>query len=211
MDYGQPMPRRPRRRPTLRDPEPIGGLVGRVDLAGGPQNRAVPADVWDAAVGPRITERAQPIAIEQGTLIIRVATSVWASELSLLAVPILARLTAAGLEVRALRCRVGALDVKARAPSMRTTRAVPPPLPLPPALEGALAAVDDAELRQVISDAARANLAWQAYVGDASGGTAPRATSAASRAARVPQSAGTGSDQPDRTTGAGSAAPRRRP
>lgn len=202
------MPRRLGRRPVLRSPEPIGGVLGRAERDGTTSGKPnIPLRDWEAAVGARIAERAQPIELDRGTLFVRVATSVWASELSLLAAPILERLAARGLDVRALRYRVGAIEAAPRAKAFRASRAIPPPLPLPVELEGAIAAVSDVELRAAITEAARANLAWQAYVGPNGGG----ATSAGSRAARVPRSAETETDRPDRRTGAFAGAPRRRP
>jgi hypothetical protein len=202
------MPRRPGRRPALRSPEPIAGVIRRAEREVPGQKPNVSLQDWEAAVGARIAERAQPIEIDRGTLIVRVATNVWASELSLLAAPILERLAARGVHVRALRYRVGAIEAPPREKAFRSTRAVPPPLPLPAELEGALAAVDDVELRAIIGEAARANLAWQTYVGP---GRAGAPTSGASRAARVPRSAGRESDPPARTTGAAPGAPRRTP
>ena len=169
---------------------------------------------WLAAVGPRIAERAEPIEIDRGTLIVRVATSVWASELSLLAIPIKARLAERGVVVSALRYRVGPIEAPVRPTALRETRIVPAPLPLPEALGADLDRVGDEELRAVITEAARANLAWQAYTGNAHDlPTRPDGLprSATSRAARVPRSAGTGSGPPDQTPGAAPGAPRRRP
>jgi len=203
---------RARRRPTLRAPEAIGGVVARVRAGPGATEKAtVSREVWETAVGARIAERAQPIEIDHGTLVVRVATSVWASELSLLAIPLLSRLRTAGVEVLALRCRVGAIEAPVRTTALRNTLAVPPPLPVPAALMRELALVLDPELRETIAGAARANLAWQAYVGDTNrvGGGAP--TSGASRAARVPQSSERGSGPPDQTSATVPAAPPRRP
>ena len=203
------MPRRPNRRPVLRAPEPIAGVLGRAareGVRGGKHN--ISMQDWEAAVGARIAERAQPIELDRGTLIVRVATSVWASELSLLATPILERLAARGLEVRALRYRVGAVEAPRNEKGFRASRAVPSPLPLPNELVGALASVGDEDLRSIIAEAAQANLAWQAYVGP---GKSDPATSAASRAARVPQSAERGSDPPARTPAGAPGGARRTP
>ena len=206
------MARRPQRRPVLCSPEPIRGLVGRVDCAGGPAGRpTISRDDWEAAVGARIAERAQPVELDRGTLTVRVATSVWASELSLLAAPILVRLTARGVHVHALRCRVGPVTARLPTPARRATRAVPPPRPLPAALERALADVPDDELRATIGAAARANLAWQTYVADVASEPGTSARTGGSRAARVPQSAETESDLLDRTTGGVPGAPPRKP
>ena len=205
------MSRRPRRRPTLKAPEPIGGLVGRVRYGTGPERRPnLSREVWEAVVGARIADRAQPIELDRGTLIVRVATSVWASELSLLSVPVLARLRAAGVEVTAMRCRVGVVEAPVRVTALRHTRAVPPPLPIPASLARVLSTVDDLELRTAISAAASANLAWQSYVGEERASD-ERATGGGSRAARVPQSSERESGPPAQTTAAARGATRRTP
>lgn len=78
------------------------GLAERVDLAGA-------VDRWATAVGPQVAAvtRAESVSAD-GTLWVRVVSSAWAAELSLMAPGILARLNAgrAGL-IRELRCRVG--------------------------------------------------------------------------------------------------------
>ena len=77
----------------------------------------VPLAQWRAAVGPRIADRARPIALERGVLVVKVVTSVWANELSMLAPQIIDKLAepapngAPGVEVKSLRFRVGPLDV----------------------------------------------------------------------------------------------------
>jgi predicted nucleic acid-binding Zn ribbon protein len=62
------------------------GLAGRLDLA-----RAV--ERWPAVVGPQIAAVTQAEAVNaEGTLWVRVASSAWANELSLMAPRILAQL-----------------------------------------------------------------------------------------------------------------------
>lgn len=208
------MKRRPR--PTLKAPETLEAVIGR---AGEDRfARAKPPvgeRIWRDAVGLRIAERARPVALERGVLTLRVATSVWANELSLLAPTILERLRAQRVPVTELRFRVGPVEAPPRPPERRTTRAVPTPAPLPIDLARALSGVDDDELRTAIADAASANLAWRAYVeppeitsasrldGSASLPRAPAAPAAdardaraseAPRDARAPRSAGTESD-----------------
>jgi hypothetical protein len=159
---------------------------------------------WREMVGPRIADRSMPVAIERGVLTVRVATSVWATELSLLSTPIIARLRAYGFNVIELRFRVApiepAIPLLARPPERRVSRAVPPPAPLPPELAGALRAVGDSELREAIALAARANLAWQAHI-----------VTSAPPASRGPRSSGTRSDPPGRTTEASPGAGRCNP
>ena len=179
------------RRPSLRSPESIGGVLGRTGEGhAGRGTESISMREWEAAVGARIAERAQPI------------------ELSLLAAPILERLVAAGHAVTALRYRVGHIEPTPRPASLRVTRVAPPMAALPSALVGTIAAIEDEELRGVVAGAARANLAWQAYV-SASAERTP--TSGGLRAARVPQSAERESDRQDQTSGAADGATRRRP
>ena len=208
------MARPRRRRSKLASPEAIGGVIARAERSqrheGSATRPSVSASDWEAAVGMRIADRAKPLELEAGVLTVRVATSVWASELSLLAGPILERLRDRGIQVRGLRCRVGEVPPPLRPKALRATFAVPPPLPLPAALEGILASVDDEDLRSTIAAAARANLAWQAYV-DGKAETGAGVTPARSRAARVPQSAGTETGRPDRTTAKAPAGSRRTP
>ncbi len=92
----------------------------------------------------------------------RAATSVWASELSLLSDALLVRLRAEGIAATELRFRVGSLDPPVRAAETLMSRKVPPPAPLPTELAHAIDRIADDELKEAIANAARANLAWQA-------------------------------------------------
>ncbi len=181
-----------RRRPKLRVPESIDGVIARAG-----ENRFAPArppiadHVWREAVGPRIADRARPVQLDRGVLTVRTATGVWATELSLLSTSLLERLHAAGIEAHELRFRVGAIEAPARPPERRASRAVPSPAPLPSELNASLSAVGDDELKAALARAARANLAWQAHT-----------LSAGPPGARGPRSAGTGTGLPGRTSGA---------
>ena len=192
------------RRKQLDAPEPLELIL---DRAG--ENRfarkqlPIPLAHWRAAVGPRIADRARPIALERGVLVVKVVTSVWANELSMLAPQIIKKLAepapngSPGIEVKSLRFRVGPLDVIEGIPQVRNYRQIPPPAPLAPDLERTLARVEDDELRGLIERAARANLAWQ---------TAPKvktrtmSLSEATRASRAPRDAGRGTAPPDRSS-----------
>ena len=192
-----------RSRYPLSSPEPLRAIL---DRAG--ENRfarvreAVPAAVWRDAVGARIAERAFPISLEDGTLLLRVPSSVWANELSLLADEVCARLKERGVVARELRFRVGAVPVVERPPERRIARAVPVTREIPEELSRVLASVADPELRRAIESAAAANLAWQTVTR-----AAPQAAlSEAQRAARAPRSAGAESALPARTSPASPAA-----
>lgn len=163
----------------------------------------IPLAHWRAAVGPRIADRARPIALERGVLVVKVVTSVWANELSMLAPQIIKKLAesapngAPGIEVKSLRFRVGPLDVIEGIPQVRDYRQIPPPAVLAPELERTLARVDDDELRSLIERAARANLAWQTAP-PVKTRTAP--LSEAPPASRDPRGAGRGIAPPDRSS-----------
>jgi hypothetical protein len=180
-------------------PEPLDVTIERAGGACPPWAKpAVPERVWREAVGVRIADRARPVELDRGVLVVRAATNVWATELSLLGEQIAARLRERGFHVTSLRLRVGPVERKGGASQKRRTR-VPRAAPLPEGLERVLAGVVDDSLREVISDAARSNLAWQDHV------------SAGLRASRDPRSAETESDRPDRASGAEPGASRRTP
>jgi hypothetical protein len=167
---------RRRRRPRLSAPEPLEGVIARAgEDRFAPTRTAVSDRIWTLCVGARIAERARPISLEGSTLTVRAATSVWASELSLLETAILERLRASGIEVTRLRFRVGPVEPPARPPERRATRKVPPPTALPPPVVTELAHVQDDELRGIIGRAAGANLAWQAHGAEAIEPSAPGA------------------------------------
>lgn len=182
-----------RTRRHLDAPEPLEGLLERAG-----ENRfakkklPIPLAEWRAAVGPRIAERARPFALERGVLVVKVATSVWASELQMLAPELTLRLKQRGFAIDSLRFRVGALDPIDRPPERRAYRKVPPPAPLGPELSELVGKIEDEELRDAIQQAARANLAWQEFV-------APASSSEGPRGARDPRGAGRGSAPLDRS------------
>jgi hypothetical protein len=188
-------------RPKLKAPEALGGVLARAgDDRFAPNRAPIAPHVWAAAVGGRIAERTKPIAIEGGVLLVRAATSAWASELSLLSDALLARLRQHGVKVKALRFRVGAIDPPERPTEIRRAR-VPAPAPLDPELARSIARVEDPDLRAVIDAAARANLGWRAF-------NEPAAPSAERRAARAPRDAGTENDPPGRAGSSGRGAGR---
>jgi hypothetical protein len=154
----RPKPRRKR----LDRPESLLGVLGRASESRFARDRPPVSDQeWEKAVGLRIADRARPVGLERGILTVRCATSVWASELSLLSSTLLERLQALGIAVKELRFRVGPLDPPARPLQARETRKVPPPARIPPELAAALDRVADDELKDAITNAARASLAWE--------------------------------------------------
>lgn len=113
----------------------------------------VPRDLWDLAVGSRIANRAQPIRLDRGVLEVRVTSSAWANELSLLSDEIRRQLATRGLEVEGLRFVVGRVEAPDRPPERRR-RAAPPDTPLPEGLAAPMAKVVDPELRRALESAA---------------------------------------------------------
>jgi hypothetical protein len=153
---------RAKRRKKLDRPEPLDGVLSRAGESRFARDRPPVSDHdWAKAVGLRIAERARPVGLERGILTVRTATSVWASELSLLSATLLERLRALGVEVKELRFRVGPLDPAPRPLETRATRKVPPPAPIPPELAASLDRIADDELKDAIAAAARSSLAWE--------------------------------------------------
>jgi hypothetical protein len=183
------------RRNLLAAPEGIGAILERGgDSRSARARAAIDPRTWREAVGARIADRARPLSLFDGVLLLRVPTSVWAHELSLLSEEVCVRLRDRGIDARELRFRVGALPAVDRPPERRMSRAVPPARPAPPSLARALAEVDDDELRAAIASAASSNLAWQSFATPAG----PCDVSEARRAARAPRGAGARSAPPAR-------------
>ena len=200
-----------RRRKKMIAPEALQNVLARAGEDRFAANRApLPPHVWAAAVGARIAERTRPLAIENGVPVVRAATSVWASELQLLSDALLARLRAAGVGVRALRFRVGTIDPPERSTELRVAK-VPRPIEIDPQVARVIARVKDDELRELITLAARSNLAWQAFNASPDDGTPAGSPSGVPRAARAPRAAETESAPPDRTTRGGRGAGRDTP
>ena len=210
-----------RRRKHLDAPEPMEDLLDRAGEDRFARRRPpIPMREWKVVVGARIADRAHPISLERGVLLVKATTSVWAYELQMLAPELVARLRVRGHAVDQLRFRVGPLDLPERPPERRATRIVPPPVALGAELRAAIELVPDADLRAVIARAASANLAWQDFVAPVSGAPqSPAARAAAEaarvseapRGARVPRDAGKGTAPRDRSGGgSGGASPRSR-
>jgi hypothetical protein len=169
-------------------PEPMEAILDRAGESRFARSRSpIALKVWRDAVGPRIAERARPLLLWDGVLLLRVPSSVWAHELSLLAGEVCGRLRDRGVEARELRFRVGALEPVERPPERRVARAVPTPLAVPPEVARALDRMGDDGLRACIERAAAANLAWQSV----SGRAPAQEISEARRAARAPRGAAT--------------------
>lgn len=166
-----------KKKKALRGIEPLGAVLVRTNeilppRTGAPEARApVSARDWEAAVGTRIAARAMPAKLDRGVLHVRVASSTWAQELSLLCEPILAQLRARGVPVDVLRFRVGHVEAPERAKTREDhVRTSPPAVPLPSSLAGDVERVPDDDLRDAIRRAAEKNLGWQKMQARASSG-----------------------------------------
>lgn len=172
-------------RGALGMPEALGHILDRAGESRFARARSpIAGNVWREAVGARISEKAVPISLSGGTLFLRVSTSVWAHELSLLADELCARLRDRGVEVRQLRFHVGPFPQAERPTERRAARSVPIPPELPPELRRELARLSDPALRASIALAAASNLAWQ----ESSRAEPPQPPNAGLRAVRAPRS-----------------------
>jgi hypothetical protein len=186
-------------------PTPLSALVGsvRADMAraGG---CALDAFTWQRVIGERIASRSRPETLRDGVLTLRVASSVWAQELSLLSATIIERLASAGFVVSNVRCKVAPLPQakrSGRSPTVTTPPLAAPKVELPAALATQLERIADPCLRELIEATARAQMQLQlrkkavsATRRQAQTRTAPhRTTIAAKPGVRGPQSAGPGS------------------
>jgi len=114
----------------------------------------IPLADWRRAVGDRLAQKTHPERISEGVLTVRVPSSTWAQELSLLADVVLQRLGAAGHRVQKLRFHVAGGRPVVEAPVTIVRRAA-----LPATLLASLARLDDPELRRAITEAASLSLA----------------------------------------------------
>jgi len=150
---------------------------------------AIDRDTWRRLLGDRVARRTEPGGLSGGVLTIYVASAPWAQELSLLTNELLERLKPLGLRISSVRFRVrqqiqGSLSQQRRRPAARAA--------LSDELKRRVASIEDAELRQVIADAAELSLGRVDKLNAKSAAPAPRSAAARSdRSARssVPQPA----------------------
>lgn len=154
---------RVKRRKRLAKPETLDGILDRSgENRFSRQKPPFSREVWVRAVGHRIAEKAVPLKLESGELLVLVSTHVWSNELSMLAHDVLSRLVSLGVPAIKLRFRVGRIE-EARPLERRLRRKVPPRVDLPPALAEVVSGLEDSELMAEIRRAAEANLAWQSH------------------------------------------------
>lgn len=109
---------------------------------------------WRRAVGERLAQKTHPERVTDGVLTVRVPSSTWAQELSLLSEEVLERLARAGHELQKLRFHVSGGRPVADPPLTVVRRVA-----LPGALAASLARIEDPELREAIAEAASLSLA----------------------------------------------------
>jgi hypothetical protein len=180
-------PSKKRPRGSKKGPEPIASVLLRASGGESRDGSPLPPRAWHDAVGDRISRRTRPMRLERGVLTVRAATAAWAQELTFVAPTIIERLNALGFEVDALRFRVGPIEALAEPVRLPAVKSIPAARPLPHDLARELEHVRDPDLRESITRAASANLAWQ---------TARSATSV-TPVARAPRSAVPRSDPQD--------------
>ncbi len=182
-----------RYRPKLKAPEPVDAILARAgEDRFAPDRPPIALPLWRTIVGVRVADRTRPVKLEDEVLVIRVATSAWAQELSLLSETILARLAEHGITARRITFRTGPIEPPARPPERRGSTKVPPPAPIPRTIQGSLDAVADDELRGALAAAIAQSLATAEHV------FLQDRVSESRPAARGPRSAGPESAPPDR-------------
>jgi predicted nucleic acid-binding Zn ribbon protein len=123
---------------------------------------------WTDLVGPKIAQRTRPDQVRERVLIVYVATSAWMNELTLLKPQLLAGLHERLGEPRLfddLRLQLASRDRRATEGPTAGRRSIPAPRPYSVPATGAArerivkeaAAVDDAELRELIARVRIAN------------------------------------------------------
>jgi hypothetical protein len=123
---------------------------------------AIARSVWEMAVGPRIAARTQPVRLERGVLLVRVATAAWASELTMLGESIVARLRARGVVLESVRFTVGKISPPVARPAKPPVVVAPPNAPLPESLQPLVAKIEEPELRAAVTRAAAQSIALAA-------------------------------------------------
>ena len=151
-----------RRRSKLKAPERIDTVVVRAgEQRFAPKPPPFPLEIWRDCVGPAVARKSEPIALERGELLVRVQSSAWAQELSLLSITLLERLASCGIVAEKMRFRVGQPSYAIRPSIQMVPRPIIEGLKLDEPLAIAISDVVDDDLRRAITEAASMNLAWQ--------------------------------------------------
>lgn len=108
---------------------------------------------WRRAVGERLAQKTLPERLDERTLTVRVPSSTWAQELSMLSQTVVERLRSMGHSVDRLRFHVVAQQQPVHAPVLHVERAE-----LPMQLRASLERIDDLDLRSALGQAAAYSL-----------------------------------------------------
>ncbi len=136
-------------------------LLGFLKPPPGVRPASIDDATWRRVVGPGVVRRAMPQRLREGVLTVRVATSAWAQQLSMLREDLCRKLTEHGYKVNDIRFSVGPVLAPRRLVGSSIFVPYRRPVPLPPSLEHVIAQVPDPSLRLALARAAAANLAWQ--------------------------------------------------
>ncbi|MEO8183843.1 MAG: DUF721 domain-containing protein [Deltaproteobacteria bacterium] len=139
----------------FRKPSTLAELLASSALLGARTAHISLAD-WQRAVGARLAQKTLPERLSEGLLTVRVPSSAWAQELSLLSDVVAERLRAAGHGVQRLRFQVHASPRTAEPPLTTVRRAE-----LPARLRESIEQVEDPDLRHALAEAAAYSLARQ--------------------------------------------------
>jgi len=133
-------------------------LVGAQEQLAQRGGNAIRRDEWRSIVGPRIASRTRVGRLYRGVLTVKVASSAWSNELSLLKSELLGKLGRAGHDIADLRFRVEEFEAPTQAKWRGQKRDPAQAQALPDELEASLRKVDDPNLRAAIREAAKWSL-----------------------------------------------------
>lgn len=141
------------KRARMKYPAPIADLIASV-FAGKPVQKRLHElkiwQVWEEAVGPQIAAKAKPAGIRDGILVVKVASSPWMQQLSLMKPEIMGQLNSMAGEqlVKEILFKAGAVAPQRKEPaaSPRTPRTLRPEEEQ--WLQEQAAVIDDPELRR---------------------------------------------------------------
>jgi Dna[CI] antecedent DciA-like protein len=147
-----------RRPPTLggasfRGPKSLADLLSSSPMLSS-RTAQISLGDWQRSVGERLALKTFPERIVEGVLTVRVPSSTWAQELSLLSQVVLERLQAAGHRVQRLRFHVSPSPPQPVLPFTTVRR-----VELPERLQRSISRLGDPDLREVIAEAAAYSLA----------------------------------------------------
>lgn len=145
-------------------PVALGALLKGYLRPPGPLTTNIDETTWRQVVGPTVARRALPLKLQAGLLTVRVATSAWAQQLSMMREELCRLLRERDYKVNDIKFSVGLVQPPRRLIGGPIFVPYRHPVPLPRTLEHAIAQIPDPVLRLTLARAASANLAWQRSV-----------------------------------------------